>query len=178
MNKNVIFGCSLLICSAMVSAEVVPIKFENGINSIDINGDGFQDIVVKSIFDNNTSHPSTFFTLYIAPKDGQFYVVPSITENTYSLFDYAIAASGNRVLYYEFVRAKNKISLLSFEMMGDDLFGQTPVKITQYALQEEDEAPGVAKFRWIQKQGCQTKDVYESAELAVQSECYNSLINN
>ncbi len=173
MRKLLLFlFCYGLFSSAGVAKTIKPAKLKDGVNYIDINGNGRQDIVVIAQFDNNTSHVNRAMTIYMRKPDGGYSIVPVPNDSGFSWFDFSLSASVTQIssyrLYpvgkvYQVVRADKVIG----GKYGDDAAERLPVKFIRYALVESHTIPGQPIYTWQELASWVSGKHYDDADQAL-----------
>ncbi|PWW01040.1 hypothetical protein DES37_1224 [Mangrovibacter plantisponsor] len=128
------------------------IHINQGLNSIDLNGDGVPDAVFFAIYDNNTSHPSETLSIFIRQKNTWF-IVPVPDDDGFTWTDLKLSASALRVGGIELHRYKGQVYLVrAVKYAGSDGSGdftdKLRVKFSRFRLEESNSDPGTSVFFW------------------------------
>ncbi|OAT46955.1 CpmJ family protein [Proteus hauseri ATCC 700826] len=82
------------------------IGLKYGVNLIDFDGDGIEDIVIKSRRALNSTTTVDMVTVYIKGNDDRTYIVPSIYANASSLYDSYIKDTNIKISDFKFIEKK------------------------------------------------------------------------
>ncbi|CAI1792186.1 carbapenem self-resistance protein CarG family protein [Serratia plymuthica] len=154
MKINLLFISLFMLISINASAsDHEKVVLKEGINMMDVNGDGFKDIVIYAKFDNNTSHPSNTMTIFIKNKNGEYNIVPVPSDAGFSWFDFSLSASTIKITGYELYKKAHGYFVISAYKLtgkenGEDVSDDLPVKFSRYDIKINNESPGAALFYW------------------------------
>lgn len=152
--NNVLFiiMCIFFLYNPTGRCEIV--KLSNGLNFIDINNDGMNDVIVSSLFDNNTSHPNDTLTIFIKNKTTGYNIVPLPDDDGFTWTDFKLAAATVKIRGFQLIRRGGDYYMISIYKYSNhstyeqDAFYELPVKISEYSLNENHEDPGVPVYSW------------------------------
>ncbi|AWK40816.1 MULTISPECIES: carbapenem biosynthesis protein CpmG [Photorhabdus] len=145
------------------------VNLKDGINLIDLNGDGKKDVIFYAKFENNTSHPSNTLTVFIKNKNGKFNIVPLPNDTGFTWFDFKLSASEIKIQDYE-LRVKNGVYYIIFfrkKNNDDDIFGEYPVEFIKYDIKYNNEVPGISNYYWDYTKSYLTKKKYKNVSDAM-----------
>jgi hypothetical protein len=134
---------ALLMFLLPVSAFAVPLELHYGANSVDINGDGVPDLIVKTRWENMNAHSFDKYLVAIHLKDKfydrEYYEVPLGDTFDYSFANFESADCLNKDIIsqidYKFELDKGWLKVTRYERIGwDDHSDVYPVKIMTYRL--------------------------------------------
>lgn len=153
------------------------IKLHYGINLIDLNNDGIEDIVLKSRFDLTNLSAVDMLTVYIQGNDDSVHLVPSTYANSTNLYSTQIKGTEITISDFKFVMNKEQVILLNLEKIGNHLTQATPIRISSYLLSERKNSKST-QYQWDISSYCVTTSFYMSVEEALMDECLDKLIND
>ncbi|MCC8423226.1 carbapenem self-resistance protein CarG family protein [Photorhabdus thracensis] len=144
------------------------VNLKDGINLIDLNGDGKKDVVFYAKFENNTSHPSNTLTVFIKNESGKFNIVPLPNDTGFTWFDFKLSASEIKVQDYE-LRVKNGVYyiILSIKQKKGDIFESSPIEFIIYKMAYNDADAGISDYYWAYFDKFVTKRKYKSVNHAI-----------
>lgn len=164
MKKNkLVILFSLLLPFTLCAKESSKVTLKEGINTLDINGDGINDLVVYSKFENNTSHPNQTMTIFITDRKGRYHIVPVANDTGFTWSDFILSASTIKIADYALYKKQKGYFIVSARKIsggkyGDDMSDDLPVKFTRYDMNTGQDSPGVPLYSW------EYKSAYISAE--------------
>lgn len=158
--------------AAGAAGEMKAVRLKEGINYLDVNGDGIKDLVISAQFDNNTSHINHAMTIYIRKPDGGYSIVPVPDDSGFSWFDFSLSASVIQISSYQLYQAARGYYIVRADKLtggeyGDDAAERLPVKFTRYALAENHDIPGQPLYTWQQRAVWISAQRYEDADQAL-----------
>ncbi|WP_249215757.1 integrin alpha [Citrobacter sp. JGM124] len=144
---------SLLISMNGFSLINSRVTLKDGINQLDINGDGIVDLVIGSRFENNTSHPNNTMTIFIKNQQGKYYIVPVPNDLGFTWSDFILSASTVKISDYSLYKKKSGYFIISANKVtggqyGDDMADALPVKFIRYDMSPYQDSPGVPPYSW------------------------------
>jgi len=152
------------------------IKIENGVNYIDLNGEGKKDIVIKAWFENFTAHGYYLYTFIINRPDyasGKNWLVVPIELEKKAFEDSFRTSQGADCVIRDIRLMKdgnNKVELIIAERPLEESFSESrKVTFYRYQLKEDREGlPGSPRFRfqlhdkWVSKNAyCDVNEAFE-----------------
>ncbi|MBC8952721.1 spore coat protein CotH [Xenorhabdus sp. PB62.4] len=145
------------------------VVLKDGVNFIDLNGDGIKDIIFHAEFDNNTSHPNNTLTIFIKNKNGNYNIVPIPHDVGFTWFDFRLSASPIKITDYELRKEKGYYYMVIAhkiydKLTNDNVFDELPVKFSRYDIKTNHEVPGVSIFYWDYTSFYITKNKYKSVD--------------
>lgn len=176
MNKIIKFGLGILFISLPFIAKSSDIDLEYGVNFVDFNGDGIQDIVIKSKHILNNTTPMDIVTVYIKGQDNKVYIVPSIYADILSLYNSRIKNTDIKISDFKFIKKNERVILLSLEKMGNNLLKPTTVRFSSYTIGAQ-KVHDETQFKWIFSSSCVTKTPYLSVDEAFSDACIDKILN-
>ncbi|MCL6723092.1 carbapenem self-resistance protein CarG family protein [Enterobacter ludwigii] len=146
------------------------IHLKQGVNSIDLNGDGIPDAVFSAIYDNNTSHPGATLSIFIRQKNA-WYIVPVPDDDGFTWTDLKLSASVLKIAGVELYHKKGRVYLIrAVKYTGrtgrGDLTDKSPVKFSRFLLADNNDDPGTAVFYWEAAGVYITKDTFDNVDEA------------
>ncbi len=161
--NRIVLACLFFSLALSVSAESL-IKIKQGVNNIDLNDDGRNDLVLLAHYDNNKSHPSQAISFYINKPEGGYSIMPSIEKSQFSYFDLALSGSNVRVSSFALFRQSNKVFFVTADKQIISAYDPEHFAYTLYELIESDDHPGIPLYQWIKKSSATSTYKYLSAE--------------
>jgi len=144
-----------------------PVLLKQGINPLDINGDGRQDYVVVAQFDNNTSHPNLGLTFFVDRGDGGLSIMPVANSERFTWFDYRLSADAEFLVEdNQLFRRGNTFWLINAEKKGESPYARNPFQLSYYRFTQSDDDPGVPLYQWSLMKKTITQNSYDSATQA------------
>ncbi|WP_413735081.1 carbapenem self-resistance protein CarG family protein [Sodalis sp. RH21] len=165
MRVNYLLGL-LLFSACPQAASLSPVPLKPGPNLLDLNHDGRADYIMLAQFDNNTSHPSSGISFFIAKPDGGYSVVPVAGGEGFIWFDYRLSASALRIHGYRLYRDGVHYYLIGAHKTGEDLTDPQPVLFDVYQLEETRDDPGVPLYGWQLRHTFTSSRHYQSVDRA------------
>ncbi|MDX5630760.1 MULTISPECIES: spore coat protein CotH [unclassified Brenneria] len=152
-SKRIIIVLMMLLSSWAVAEEHSNVLLRDGINRIDLNGDGVDDLLLRAVFDNNTSHPVNTLTIFIKDRRGNDNIVPVPDDAGFTWVDFSLSASVIKVTDYALYKEKGRYYMVSANKIsdkrsGEDISDALPVRFVRYELKENDDDPGVPAYFW------------------------------
>ncbi|QAV24639.1 carbapenem self-resistance protein CarG family protein [Proteus hauseri] len=176
MNKIKRLGVGLFFTLIPFSAMSFDIGLKYGVNLIDFDGDGIEDIVIKSRRALNSTTTVDMVTVYIKGNDDRTYIVPSIYANASSLYDSYIKDTNIKISDFKFIEKKGYVILLSLEKIGNNLLNPAPIRFSSYRIAEQKNN-NEELYRWKFSSHCVTEVDYLSVDEAFSDSCFNKIIN-
>ena len=164
---------SLLIPMSSFSLASSQVTLKEGVNQLDINGDGIADLIIDSWFENNTSHPNKTMTIFIKSRQGKFHIVPVPNDIGFTWSDFILSASTIKISGYALFKKKSGHFIVSAHKItggayGDDVSDALPVKFIRYDMSAYEEAPGVPPYSWEYTSAYTTTEKYLDVDEAFQ----------
>jgi len=152
INKGLLLSL-LLVTMNSFSSSSSRVMLKDGINLLDINGDGVKDLIIDSRFENNTSHPNNTMTIFIKNKQGKYHIVPVPNDLGFTWSDFILSASTVKISGYALYKKNPGHFIVSAHKLtggkyGDDVADALPVKFIRYDMNTYQDAPGVPPFSW------------------------------
>jgi hypothetical protein len=149
------------------------VNMADGINYIDLNGDGKKDMLVYAKFDNNTTHPSQTLTIFMKNKNNKYIIVPLPNDDGFTWYDFKLSASEMKTQDYELkIKEGAYYMIYSKKRNGNDIFGKYPVEFTRYDIKYNNEDAGISTYYWDYTHSYVTKNKYNNVSDAVEE--YNA----
>ncbi|MBH2547976.1 spore coat protein CotH [Serratia marcescens] len=171
MNHNLLFSVLLILTPLSVLAgEYGKVSLIEGVNMLDVNGDGVKDIVIYAKFDNNTSHPNNTMTIFIK-NNKKYNIVPVPNDAGFTWFDFSLSASTTKIIDYQLYKKNNGYFVVSAyklasKQYGEDVSDELPVKFSRYDIKINNESPGVSLFYWDITKTYVSKERYSDTDKA------------
>lgn len=136
MNIRRIIAASALLLGASQLAQAEVLKLEYGVNNVDINADGLEDIIVKSRWENGNAHSFDRY-LILAQLKGKhnlngFYEIPLGDSANYSF----TTSEGADCILTDYKFAKNESGFLEVTKyarnFGESYASDEHVTVTNY----------------------------------------------
>ena len=162
LSQIIFFTLSLTISFNIFAFGLVSMK--QGVNSIDLNGDGRIDYFFLAHFDNNKSHPSLTVTFYVSKPDDGYSIMPSIVEGEFSYFSLALSASNVTVSGFTLMQDKENVYFVTVNKTLINAYEQQRFYFTFYKLIQNENNPGVPLYSWEKLNETISHDKYFSAE--------------
>ncbi|MCS3429714.1 carbapenem self-resistance protein CarG family protein [Klebsiella sp. BIGb0407] len=172
MKKNsLVFLLSLLIPFTVCANNTSKVTLREGVNMLDINGDGIKDLVVYSKFENNTSHPNQTMTIFVVDRQGKYHILPVANDTGFTWSDFILSASTIKIADYALYKKQKGYFIVSAQKKaggkyGDDMSDALPVKFTRYDMNTDQNAPGVPLYSWEHKSSYVTTEKYPDTDEA------------
>ncbi|MEC5344290.1 spore coat protein CotH [Brenneria populi] len=140
---------SLGVCAG----EQTHVLLRDGVNRIDLNGDGTDDLLLRAVFDNNTSHPVNTLTIFIKDREGNYNIVPIPDGEGFTWGDFSLSASVIKIIDYRLYKENGRYYMVSANKVmdkrtGEDVSDALPVKLVRYELKANTDDPGVSAYFW------------------------------
>lgn len=163
----------LLITLNVLAEDNSRVALKDGINMLDINGDGVKDLVVYSRFENNTSHPNDTLTLFMIDSQGKYHIVPVANDMGFTWSDFMLSASTTKIADYALYKKSDGYFMISAHKLtggnyGEDVADALPVKFTRYDMNSHQDSPGVPLFSWEYKSAYISAEKYQDIDEAFQ----------
>ena len=170
-NNSLVILLSLLISFTVYTKESSKVTLKEGINALDINGDGINDLVVYSKFENNTSHPNHTMTIFVIDQQGKYYILPVANDTGFTWSDFILSASTIKIADYALYKKQKGYFIVSAHKIsdgiyGDDMSDSLPVKFTRYDMNTGQDTPGVPLYSWEYKSSYITTEKYSDIDEA------------
>lgn len=128
------------------------IDLNKGLTSIDLNGDGLPDAVFSATYDNNTSHPSETFNIFIR-QEKNWFIVPVPDDDGFTWTDFRLSASALKISGTELHRYKGRVFLIratkyAGSASDGDLTDKSRVRFSRFRLKQNNDDPGTSVFYW------------------------------
>lgn len=151
MNKFFLFAW--LISLHLHAADNHKVILKDGLNMLDINGDGVKDLVVYSRYENNTSHPNSTMTIFMVTQQGEYQIVPVPNDLGFTWSDFILSASTIKTSDYALYKKATGHFIVSAHKLtgdhyGEDVADELPVKFIRYDMNSRPDDPGVPTFAW------------------------------
>ena len=159
----------LLISLNLLADEGSKITLKEGINLLDINGDGVDDLVVYSRFENNTSHPNNTVTIFMIDRQGKYHILPVANDIGFTWSDFILSASTIKIADYALYKKPEGYFIVSAHKLtgdnyGEDVSDDLPVKFTRYDINSYQDAPGVPPYFWEYRGAYITAEKYHDID--------------
>ena len=170
-NNSLILLFSLLISFSVCAKESSRVTLREGVNTLDINGDGLNDLVVYSKFENNTSHPNQTMTIFVVDRQKKYHILPVANDTGFTWSDFILAASTIKIADYALYKKQKGYFIVSARKLGggkngDDMSDNLPVKFTRYDMNTDQNTPGVPLYSWEYKSAYITAEKYPDIDEA------------
>lgn len=170
-NNNLVILLSLILSYSVCAKESSKVPLKEGINMLDINGDGKNDLVVYSKFENNTSHPNQTMTIFVVDRNGKYHIVPVANDTGFTWSDFILSASTMKISDYALYKKKKGYFIVSARKISggkfsDDLSDNLPVKFTRYDMHTAQDSPGVPRYSWEYNGSYITSEQYPDTDTA------------
>ena len=137
-----------LLLAPLHAAPLLPVDLAAGVNTIDLNHDGLEDLVMLAQYDDNTTHPSMGIAFLIARPEGDYALAPVVNNDNFIMFDSSLSATADKTIDYRLYRLGPVYYLISAHKLGDDLFDTQPVLFSIHQLEEARNDPGFPRYSW------------------------------
>lgn len=122
------------------------IKLENGVNYIDLDGDGKKDIVIKAWFENFTAHGHYLYAFIINrpdnPSGENWLVVPIASEKALEDSFRTVQGADCVIRDVRLIDRDNKVELIISERPLEESFYESK-KVTFYRYELKEDTGGV-----------------------------------
>jgi len=162
LNRILFFTASLTISFNIFAFDLVDMK--QGVNSIDLNGDGRTDYFFLAHYDNNKSHPSLTVTFYVNKPDGGYSMMPSIVKDEFPYFSLALSGSNVTVNGFALMRDRENVYFITVNKALISAYDQQKFYFTLYKFIQNEDNPGVPLYSWEKLTEAISRNKYFSAE--------------
>ena len=144
--NHLFFAVSLSISFNIFAYDLV--EMNQGVNSIDLNGDGRMDYFFIAHYDNNKSHPSLTVTFYVNKPDGGYSIMPSIVKHEFPYFSLSLSGSNVTVSGFSLVRDKKNVYFITSNKTIINAYDQQKFDYTLYKFIKNEDNPGASLYSW------------------------------
>jgi len=167
--KQGIMLALLMISTHALANETSKVILKEGSNLLDINGDGVDDLVVYSRFENNTSHPNNTMTIFMIDPQGKYHILPVANDIGFTWSDFILSASTIKIADYALYKKPGGYFIVSARKLtggehGEDVSDDLPVKFTRYDINSYQDAPGVPPYFWEYRGAYMTTEKYHDID--------------
>lgn len=150
--KKLKFIAYILVALSFTANGSTLYTLKEGLNNVDLNNNGTQDLIVFAIFDNNTSHPNQTASIFIRER-GQYSIVPAPDDSSFVWSDFSLSASATKIVDFELHKYNSTYFMIRGEKYADkyepeDLSDATVVKFTRYKIANSESDPGISAYYW------------------------------
>ena len=167
--KEVLMLALLVISLNALANETSKVILKEGSNLMDINGDGVNDLVIYSRFENNTSHPNNTITIFIIDQQGKYHILPVANDIGFTWSDFILSASTIKIADYSLYKKPDGYFIVSAHKLtgkshGEDVSDDLPIKFTRYDINSYQDVPGVPTYFWEYRGAYITTDKYHDID--------------
>lgn len=167
--KHGLLFALLLISLNVLADRATKVTLKDGTNLLDINGDGVDDLIVYSQFENNTSHPNNTMTIFMIDPKGKHHILPVANDIGFTWSDFILSASTIKISDYALYKKTDGYYIVSAHKLtggehGEDVSDDLPVKFTRYDINSYQDAPGVPPYFWEYRGAYITKEKYHDID--------------